>query len=91
MSESEAKRRAEGRDGGLPSPGGDVDGDSEAEALVRLRSVGLGWRARFVPCLHIIVSVYYSGVVLVLFRGTIMVIPSSSAGKRTVRCLPFCG
>ncbi|CAN0222747.1 unnamed protein product [Ectocarpus sp. 6 AP-2014] len=33
VSESEAKRCAEERDGGLSSPGSDVDGDSEAEAL----------------------------------------------------------
>lgn len=42
VSESEANRRAEERDGGLSSPGGDVDGDSEAEALVRPLSVGFG-------------------------------------------------
>ncbi|CAM9562481.1 unnamed protein product [Ectocarpus fasciculatus] len=33
MSESEAKRRAEGGDGGLSSPGGGVDGVSEEESL----------------------------------------------------------
>ncbi|CAM9188640.1 unnamed protein product [Ectocarpus sp. 4 AP-2014] len=32
VSQSETTRRAEGLDGGLSSPGGDIDGDSEAEA-----------------------------------------------------------